>query len=83
MSTPNGSGPSSARRPRDEHRPDLVGDGWDPEPLMTAEQVGEILQVPTKSVYDLPIQRVRVSKGRVRWRPGDVKSFIDRRVETP
>lgn len=83
MSRRNSSGRPSKRSPKDEVRPDLVGDGYDPEPLLTAEEVGEILQVPTKSVYDLPIQRVRVSKGRVRWRPADVRAFIERRVETP
>lgn len=65
----------------EQHRPDLVGDGWDSEPLMTAEQVGQVLQVPTKSVYDLPIPRVRVSSNRVRWRPADVWEFIERRTE--
>ena len=35
-----------------------VGDGYDDEPLLTAEEVGEILRVPVKSVYDLPIKRV-------------------------
>lgn len=71
------------RRPPDDHRPDLEGDGYDPEPLLTADEVGDILGVPTKSVYDLPIQRVRVSSNRVRWRPHDVRSFIERRTEGP
>ena len=69
------------RRPADEVRPDLVGDGYDPEPLMTAEQVGALLQVPTKSVYELGIPRVRVGRRRIRWRPADVREFINRRVE--
>lgn len=69
--------------PPEEHRPDLVGDGYDAEPLMTAEEVGEVLQVPTKSVYDLPIPRVRVSSNRVRWRPRDVRAFVERRTEEP
>lgn len=70
-------------RPPDDHRPDLVGDGWDPEPLMKADEVSEILKVPEKSVYDLPIQRVRVSSNRVRWRPRDVRRFVERRTEGP
>lgn len=70
-------------RPPDEHRPDLVGDGWDPEPLMTADEVAEVLQVPKKSVYELAIPRVRIGKRRVRWRPADVREFIQRRVEEP
>lgn len=84
MSTPNGDDPSRRQnRPPDDHRPDLVGDGCDPEPLLTAEEVGEILQVPTKSVYELPIQRVRISQARVRWRPEDVRRFVRRRLEAP
>jgi len=62
-------------------RPDLVGHGLSTEQLLTAEQVAQLLQVPVKSVYDLGIPRVRVGKKRIRWRPGDVRAFIDRRVE--
>lgn len=69
--------------PIEEIRPDLVGDGYDPEPLLTAEEVGEILQVPKKSVYDLAIPRVRIGQRRVRWRPADVREFIQSRVEDP
>lgn len=69
------------RRPRDQARPDLVGDGYDPEPLLTAEDVAALLSVPVKSVYELAIPRVRVGKRRIRWRPADVREFIDRRVE--
>lgn len=57
-----------------------VGDGYDAEPLLTAEDVGIILQVPTKSVYELPIPKVRISKRRIRYRPEDVEEFIDRRA---
>ena len=69
--------------PADELRPDLVGDGYDPEHLMTVEQVAEVLAVPVRSVYGLPIQRVRVGQRRVRWRPRDVRAFIERRIEGP
>lgn len=65
------------------HRPDFVGDGYDPEPLLTAEQVGKILQVPTKTVYDLAIPRVRISDRRLRWQPADVREWIQGRVEHP
>lgn len=58
----------------------LVGDGYDPEPLLTAEDVGLLLQVPTKSVYELPIPKVRLSKRRIRYRPEDVQEFIDNRA---
>ena len=70
------------RRP-DEIRPDLVGDGYDPEPLLTAAQVGEILSVPSKSVYELTIPRIRVGERRIRWRPADVREWIHSRVEDP
>lgn len=73
----------SDERPPDEHRPDLVGDGYDPEPLWDAEDVAEYLGIPTKSAYELPIKRVRVSSNRVRWRPRDVRAFVDRRTEDP
>lgn len=69
--------------PAEEIRPDYVGDGYDPEPLLTADEVAEILQVPRKSVYDLSIPRVRIGERRVRWRPADVREFINRRVEDP
>jgi len=62
-------------------RPDLVGDGFDAEPLLTAQRVGEWLGVPTKSVYELPIQCVRIGRRRVRWRPADVRAWIDNRME--
>ena len=62
-------------------RHDLVGDGYDIEPLLTAEEVGRILRVPVKSVYELPLPRIRLGTRRIRWRPCDVRAFIDRRVE--
>ena len=65
----------------EEIRHDLVGDGYDIEPLLTAEEVGRILRVPTKSVYELPIPRIRLGIRSIRWRPCDVRAFIDRRVE--
>ena len=68
-------------RPQGESRPDLVGDGYDSEPLWNAARVARELDVPEKRVYKLPIQRVRVSQRRVRWRPTDVRAFIQRRLE--
>ncbi len=58
----------------------LVGDGYDVEPLLTAADVAEILRVPVKSVYELPIPRVKISLRRIRWRPQDVQQFIERRT---
>lgn len=65
---------------REASRSPPVGDGFDAEPLLTAEDVGIILQVPTKSVYELPIPEVRISKRRVRYRPEDVEEFIESRA---
>lgn len=67
--------------PLEEVRPDYVGDGYDPEPLLTAEEVAEVLRVPRDAVYEMEIPRVRIGKRRVRWRPADVREFIQNRVE--
>ncbi len=72
------------RRPRlrrVENRPDLVGDGWDAEPLMTARHVARALGISPKRVYELQIPCVRVFNRTLRYRPADVRAFIDRRTE--
>lgn len=79
MSTPRDFAQRS-EPPKAEDRPDLVGDGYDPEVLWTAAKVGSVLQLPTKSVYTLPIRRVILGPRRIRWRPSDVRSFIDGRL---
>ena len=66
---------------RTDYRPDLVGDGWDDEPLLNARQVAERLGVSRRTAYDLPIPRVRVARNAIRWRPQDVREFVARRVE--
>lgn len=54
----------------------------DPEQLLTVKEVGEILGIPTKSVYELGgLERVQVGERRVRWRLSDVRAFIERRRE--
>ena len=68
---------------READRSKPVGDGYDDERLLTASEVGDILRVPVKSVYDLPIKRVRIGPRRLRWRPVDVREFVNRRVEKP
>ena len=65
----------------DEVRPDLVGDGYDDEPLLDAREVGRVLCLPIKGVYDLPIPRVRVGLRSIRWRPSVIREFIERRTE--
>ncbi len=59
---------------------ELVGDGYDAEPLLTAGDVGTLLKLPAKSVYDLPIPRVQLGPWRIRWRPADVRAFILQRT---
>lgn len=63
----------------EEHRPDLKGDGWDPEPLLSVHDVARLLGLSKSAVYELPIPRVRVAKRAVRWRPEVVRRFIERR----
>ncbi len=67
---------------RETRHPHLIGDGWDEEPLLKASQVATVLGVSRTRVYELPIPRVRVSNRTVRWRPEDVRAFIERRTET-
>lgn len=57
----------------------LIGDGFDAKRLLKADEVAEILKVPKKSVYNLPIPQVKLSKRRIRWRPEDLETFIERR----
>ena len=70
-------------RPPEEIRPDLAGDGNDSERLLTADEVGEWLNVPKKRVYELPIRRVQVGPRTVRYRPVDVREFTEQRVQNP
>ena len=70
-------------KPFEEIRHDLVGDGYDSEPLWTAREVAVKLQLPKKSVYELPIPQVRIGPRRIRYRPSDVQAFVRRRLETP
>ena len=67
----------------EEIRSDLIGDGYDSEPLWTAKQVAAKLQLPKKSVYELPIPQVRIGPRRIRYRPSDVRAFVRRRLESP
>ena len=60
---------------------DFVGDGFDSEYLLTAAELAQRLRVPLKSVYCLPIPRVRIGHRRIRWRPSDVDAFVRKRME--
>jgi len=69
-------------KPPETQRPDLIGDGYDAIPLLTAEDVARWLSVPVKRVYELPLPRVRVGLRSVRWLPEDVHQFIAKRTES-
>lgn len=60
--------------------PGLVGDGYDVEPLLTAEDVSVILRIPVKSVYTLPIPKVKLGRRTVRYCPASIRTFIERRT---
>lgn len=66
-----------------EYRVDWVGDGHDPEPLLKAVEVGKLLNLPKKSVYDLPIPQIRLGPRRIRWLLSDVETYVEHRREEP
>lgn len=45
--------------------------------LLTAAQVAQILNVPVKRVYTLPIPKRMLGKRTCRWRESDVYDFIE------
>ncbi|MDQ3207106.1 MAG: helix-turn-helix domain-containing protein [Gemmatimonadota bacterium] len=51
------------------------------EPLLTAAEVGRILGVRCKRVYELGIPAVRLSEKCLRWRPSAVQAWLDSRSE--
>ena len=51
------------------------------EPLLTAGEVGRILGVRSKRVYELGIPAVRLSEKCLRWRPSQVQAWLDSRSE--
>lgn len=51
----------------------------DVEGLLTARQVGEILGLRQKRVYELDIPVVRISARTLRWRRRDVDAWIESR----
>ena len=48
----------------------------DPTRLLTAREVGRMLGMDHRKVYQLPIQQIRISDHRVRYAQSDVASFI-------
>lgn len=47
--------------------------------LINATQLAHILKTPVKSVYELPIPKVKLGPRTVRWKLGDVLKFIEDR----
>ena len=46
------------------------------EPLLTAAEVGRILGVRPKRVYELGIPAVKISERALRWRPSQLAAWI-------
>lgn len=66
----------------DEQQADLrslLGEEYESAKLLDATEVAELLSVADRSVYELGIPRVQVSRGRVRWSLRDLRRFIDDR----
>lgn len=51
------------------------------EPLLTAVQVGRILGVRPKRVYELPIPQIRISEHALRWSRADLTTWLAQRRE--
>ncbi len=49
------------------------------EPLLTAAEVGRILGVRPKRVYELGIPAVKISGRALRWRPSQLAAWIHQR----
>ncbi len=49
------------------------------EPLLTAAEVGRILGVRPKRVYELGIPAVKISGRALRWRPSQLAAWIQER----
>jgi predicted DNA-binding transcriptional regulator AlpA len=49
--------------------------------LLTAAEVGRILGVRSKRVYELGIPAVRLSQKCLRWRPSEVEAWLQSRSE--
>ena len=46
--------------------------------LLTAKEVGALLRIDAKKVYELPVARVELSPRRLRWLRADVFAYIRR-----
>ena len=57
----------------------VVGDGYDAEPLLKAAQVAQWLGITQQEVYRLNIPHVRIRTRSKRWKPADVRAWIEGR----
>jgi hypothetical protein len=46
--------------------------------LLTAAEVGKLLRVATKKVYELPIPKIVLSPRRIRYSERDVRAYVER-----
>lgn len=66
------------RPPSLVHRSDLEAP-QDLAPLLTAQQVAQVLGVGRKRVYELGIPAVHISRKSLRWRRVDLEMWIETR----
>jgi len=60
--------------------PSASGDAAEIEPLMTAADVGHVLQLPKKRVYEVVGHlAIQFSPHTLRWRLGDILALIEER----
>lgn len=50
--------------------------------LLTVREVSSILRMHPQRVYKMPIPRILLSRGRVRWHRADILAFIESRRGT-
>lgn len=53
------------------------------DPLLDADDVGAMLAIPAKRVYELPIPKVRIGTRTVRWQLADVQAYLDSVTDKP
>lgn len=74
--------PAEARPSQTESQETTETEPRDPDTLLDAKEVGEILGIPRDSVYELGgLTRTQLGPRRVRWKLADVREFIERRRE--
>jgi predicted DNA-binding transcriptional regulator AlpA len=75
-----GRGKVAATVTPDHLRLAVAADHVEPlEPLLTAAEVGRILSVRPKRVYELGIPAVRISERSLRWSRSDLEAWITER----